>query len=144
MVSFTSKNIKEIAEELDCGLCAYFHKKTGHLLFIPDEEALSDIDNEGWESEMEILENNATDYCQIKKWTSNEAFEFMEDFAEQLTENKFLQNKLLEALDKKKPFREFKFVIDNSSDFRDQWFDYKNKRQQEFVENQLNEKLLEE
>ncbi len=35
-------------------------------------------------------------------------------------------------------FREFKLVIDNSGDFRQQWFDFKNKWQQDFVLRQLN------
>ncbi len=61
----------------------------------------------------------------------------MEDFAENLNENKQLQGRLLYALNKRKPFREFKFIIDNSGDFRQQWFDFKNNWQQEFVEQEL-------
>ena len=42
-------------------------------------------------------------------------------------------------LSKKKPFREFKFVIDNSGAYRQEWFDFKNRKLEEFVRNRLNE-----
>ena len=76
-------------------------------------------------------------YFEIDKWTSREAFEMMNDFAEQLTDNKQLQSELFVALNKKKPFREFKFVIDDAGDYRQVWFDFRNKQQHEFVAKQL-------
>jgi len=60
----------------------------------------------------------------------------MSDFAEQLTDNK-LQSQLFDALSRSKPFREFKFLIDNSGCFKQQWFDFKNKNLQDFVLRQL-------
>jgi hypothetical protein len=48
-----------------------------------------------------------------------------------------LQEKLFNALNRKHPFREFKFVIDNSGEYRNAWFDFKNKQYFEWVENQL-------
>ena len=131
----TIENIKEIAEQLDCGFRTFIHKTTGQLLFVPDENDLIDIDP--WDKEFEQLDNNFNDYYEIEKWTSNEAFEIMSEFAEQVTDYK-LQNRLFEALRKKKPFREFKFVIDNTDNFRQQWFDFKNHWQQDFVLRQVN------
>ncbi len=133
----TTDEIKEIAEQLDCGFRAFIHKTTKQMLFVPDENNFPEIDLDSWNDELEQLENNFLDYYEIEKWTSNEAFEIMYEFADQLTNNN-LQNQLLNSLKKNKPFREFKFVIDNSGDFRQQWFDFKNKLQQEFVSRQLN------
>lgn len=53
MKSTTAENIKEIAEQLECGFRAYIHKKTRQLLFVPDENNFSDIDS--WEEELEQL-----------------------------------------------------------------------------------------
>jgi hypothetical protein len=137
-------NIKEIAERLDCGFRAFIHVKTSQMLFVPDDNNYSDFDTEAWAEELELLENNFTEYCEIEKWTSSEAFEIMSEFTDQLTDNN-LQSRLLNALRKKKPFREFKFVIDSSGDFRQLWFDFKNKWQQDFVSIQLNRiKLIDE
>ena len=48
----------------------------------------------------------------------------MNEFAEQVADQN-LQSKLLNALSKNKPFKEFKFLIDNDPDYRQQWFDFK-------------------
>jgi hypothetical protein len=133
----TTENIKEIAEQLDCGFRAFIHKTSCQLLIVPDENFLTATDLDSWNEELEQLENNFTDYYEIDKWTSSEAFETMSEFVDQLTDSN-LQNRLFDALRKNKPFREFKFVIDNSGDFRQQWFDFKNRWQQNFVARQLN------
>lgn len=123
-------DIKEIAEQLDFGFRAYIHKTTTQLLFVQDENRLPDIDLDFWHEELEQLDNNTSDYYKIEKWTSSEAFEIMSEFAGQLTDNNLL-SRIFVALRKNKPFKEFQFVIDNSWDFRQQWFDFKNKWQQE-------------
>lgn len=133
----TTDKIKEIVEQLDCGFRAFIHKTTGQFLFVPDENFLTAIDLDSWDEELEQLEKNFTDYYEIDKWTSSEAFEIMSEFADQLTESN-LQSRLFDALRKNKLLREFKFVIDNSGDFRQQWFDFKIKWQQDFVARQLN------
>ena len=137
MTSTTTDIVKENAEQLDCGFRAFIHKTTGQLLFIPDNYNYPDIDLSSWDKELEQLENNFTDYHEIEKWTSSEAFEIMSEFAVHLTD-KDLQSRLFDTLRKNKPFKEFKFVIDNSGDFRQQWFDFKNKWQEDFVARQLN------
>ncbi len=137
MTNKTTDIVKEIAEQLDCGFRAFIHKTTGQLLFIPDNYNYPDIDLSSWDKELEQLENNFTDYHEIEKWTSSEAFEIMSEFAVHLTD-KDLQSRLFDTLRKNKPFKEFKFVIDNSGDFRQQWFDFKNKWQEDFVARQLN------
>ena len=57
----------------------------------------------------------------------------MADFTEQLDDNSELKRQLIAALNKKKPFREFKFVIDNSGVYRQQWFNFKNERLKQWV-----------
>lgn len=133
----TTENIKEIAELLDCGFRVFIHKTTGQLLNVPDEDELLAWDLDFSDEEQEVVENDYTDYYEVEKWTSTEAFEIMSAFANQLTDTD-LQDQLLEALSKKKPFREFKFIIDDSNEFRQEWFDFKSKCQQDFVKRQLN------
>lgn len=137
MNSTTTEKIKEIAEQLDTGFRAFIHRTTEQLLFVPDENNLIGIDLDPWTEELEQLENNFTDYYEIDKWISSEVFDIMSEFTDQVSDHK-LQNQLIDALRKNKPFREFKLVIDNSGDFRQQWFDFKNKWQQDFVLRQLN------
>lgn len=138
MTIVTTNNIKEIAEQLDSGFRAFIHKTTAQFLFVPDENSLSGIDIDTWDEELEKLDNNPNDYFEIDKWTSSEAFELMSEYAEQLGDHN-LQKLLFDAIRKKKPFREFKFIIDSLDDYKQQWFDFKNKWQQAYVERQLNQ-----
>lgn len=137
MNNLPPEQIKDIAEQLDCGFRAFIHKTSYQMLFVPNENDLIDIELDPWEEEFTELDNNFTDYFEVEKWSSNEAFQMMEDFTEQLSTNSKLQSELFKALNKRKPFREFKFVIDNSGDFREQWFDFKNRWQLEFVKRQI-------
>jgi len=141
MNSSTTETTKEIAEQLDCGLRAFIHKTSGQLLFVPEENDLTDVDLDPWKDDLELLKKNSKEYHEIEKWTSGDGFEMMSEFANQVSDNNF-QRRLFEALKKNKPFREFKFVIDNSGDFRQQWFDFKNKWHQDFVARQLNKLKL--
>ena len=127
-----AENIKEIAEQLDCGFRVFIHNTTKQLLFVPNENNYPDIDLQFWGKELKRLQNNFADYYEIEKWTTSEAFEMMSAFANQVTDNK-LKSRLLCALKNNKPFRAFKFIIDNSGNFREQWFHFKEKWQQHFV-----------
>jgi Uncharacterised protein family (UPF0158) len=136
MLTFTKQQIKEIADQLDSGFRAFYHKQNGELIFVPNTEKHYDMDTEAWQEELDKLEENFLDYKQIEAMESSDSFTLMEDFANQVNDTT-LQEKLFNALNRKHPFREFKFVIDNSSEYRNAWFDFKNKQYFEWVENQL-------
>jgi hypothetical protein len=136
MATFDRQQINEIAEQLDCGFRAFCHQTTGELIFIPDTLKFPAADFEEFEEENERLETNRDEYVEIEAMGSSDSYRVMVDFAEQLT-NLPLQDALFRALNKRGPFREFKFVIDNSGDFRQQWFDYRHQRAVEWVTREL-------
>ena len=137
MKDLTKAQIKEIAEQLDLGFRAFYHKQTGELIFVPDFLQYPDMDSEVFDEDLEKLDNNFMDYHEFEAMQSHEKFEMMKDFADQLADNSSLSNKLIAALNKRKPFREFKFIIDNSGPYRQQWFDFRNAQHIEWVENQI-------
>jgi hypothetical protein len=132
------QKIKEIADDLDCGHLVFLHKTTGRVISYPEEMDIYDDDDNPWSEEMTEIEDNYIDYHRIENWTSRESFAVMEDFANKVT-NLPLQNKLWTVLSGKKPFANFKMVIDHSGEYRQQWFDFKNAWQQEYVRQQLEE-----
>lgn len=138
MNNISEELIKEISEQLDCGFRVHIHKLSKNIIFSPNHEQFSYIDEDEnpWAEEIEELEKNYLDYFEIDKWQSREAFDMMVEFTEQLN-NKLLQKRLFEALNKRKPFREFKIIIENLSEYRQSWFDFKDKWQQAYVERQL-------
>jgi len=139
MILLTSKQINQIAQEIDCNMRCYLNLKTGRLIATPDFELNSDDGKEFYEEELEELENNMYDYVEIEKPRSSDSFRFMADFAEQLKDGNKLKDKLFDALNKNKPFSRFKFEIDNSGKHRQEWFDFK----QEKLENWVFEKIKE-
>lgn len=62
----------------------------------------------------------------------------MMDFAEQVPDKKIQEN-LIRALNRSKPFRNFKDEIDYSGDYRQQWFRFKEQAYANWVQTQIDE-----
>ncbi len=137
-MKLTEEQIKEIAENLDMGMRCFCHLKTGEIEATPDFFSGDWIgqDTEPWQETLDKLDENWGDYFEFEKMTSNESFEIMTDFAGSV-DNQQLQDRLFKALNKSKPFRNFKWEIDNSGEYRQKWFDYKNQKLIEFVKTQI-------
>lgn len=135
MIRLKKDQIKEIVEQLDCGNKCYLNKETGEIKITPDFDN-GYADEELWADVLEELEVNWDKYIQIEKMESHDSFDLMADFAESV-DNKELRDSLINALNRKHPFRNFKWVVDNSGDYRQRWFDFKNQRLIEWVKDQL-------
>ena len=137
MISLKMDQIKEIAEQLDCGNKCYINKETGETKSTPNfDDGYAD---EGlWTADLNELEEDWDKYVEIEIMESHDSFDLMADFADSV-DSKELQDNLTNALNKKHPFRNFKWVVDNSGLYRQKWFDYKNERLIEWVEKKLEE-----
>jgi len=142
MITQSHENIKEIAENLDMSFRAFIHRTNGALLFIPGKDAGFSPDDGGWEEELEELENNLTEYLEIEKWTSGNAFRMNVEFTKQLTSPKSVQTLLFEALEMRKPFKQFRAVLDQSGDVLQEWYVFKSNWQQNYVEQWLKEETM--
>jgi hypothetical protein len=138
MIKLTKDQIKEIAEELDCGMRCYINKATGEIRTVLNFESWQTDDREPWEDVLNDLEENWDKYDEIDRMESHESFEIMADFAENV-DSRELKDSLINALNRKHPFQNFKWVVDNSGPYRQKWFDFKNQRLIEWVENKLDE-----
>ncbi|TKB98020.1 UPF0158 family protein [Pedobacter cryotolerans] len=132
----TPSQIKEITEQLDCGFCCYYNKISGEVVSIPDFEDTIDDIAEFYGEDLAKIKKDKKNFVIITKPSSREGFEIMEDFAQQLTDE-MLQKKLLDALEKKRPFAHFKAIIEDASDYRQQWFDFKLMKLQVYILNQI-------
>ena len=135
-MKITEKQIEEIAENLDCGMRCYYNIKTGEIETLIDFDHWESADEELWEEEAKEIEENLNDYIEFTGLESHESFSIMEDFTESI-DNEELRRELINALNRPKPFRNFNERIDNSGDYRQQWFDYKKKRFIEHVKEQI-------
>ena len=126
-----------IACEESQRVCIAFRKK-GHEAYSCDILPCSGGHPE-WHIQgnvLDHLEENWDKYVEIDRMESHESFEIMEDFAESIDDAR-LQEKLFHALNKSKPFRNFKWVIDNSGEYRQRWFDFKKARYIQIVKDKI-------
>lgn len=134
-----NKAVKEIAGNIDAGLVCFLRTDTLEIDQIP-YELFSDSStykmNTGF-----TLKDFKPKYTRWKKYITieplvpNESFKIMEKFVHQLDNSK-LRNQLVHALQNRKPFANFKYIIDNS-EIRQDWFDFKDKKLQEYVSSMI-------
>jgi hypothetical protein len=135
-MKLSEEQIKEIAEELDAGMRCYFNLKTGEIRSMIDLNRWAGADEEPWEEVIKEIEDHWDDYHEFEAMDTHDSFSLMADFATTV-DNDRLQNKLINALNRPKPFANFKWEIDNSGDYRQQWFDFKKERYMEWVREQI-------
>ena len=133
----TEKQIKDIAGQIDCGMVCYYNLKTGEIESLPNPDDInySDVD-ELWAAEIKKVEDNRSDYFEFEKMDAHTSFRVMADFAEQI-DDETLKDQLIETLERSKPFRNFKWLIDDSGKYRDQWFEFRDKRSMEWMKTQI-------
>jgi len=135
----SNKNIiKEIAENLDCGFICYYNSNTNEIVTIPNFSNISDKEEfkEIIQEDLETVNKQKMDFVKFEVLESFESFKIMEQFVEQISDKQF-KLELGNILQKKKPFQNFKYLIDNS-DYRQKWYDFKQRELERIVENQLN------
>ena len=131
------KIIKEIAQVLDSGFNCYYNPKTDEIVTIPNFGQISDEDEfrETFGVELEKVKKSKAEFIKIEVLESFKSFKIMERFISQIAD-KQLQAQLENILERKKPFPNFKNSIDNS-DYRQNWFDFKQNELEKIVETQL-------
>jgi hypothetical protein len=129
--------IKEIAQELDCGFDCYYNSKTKVIVTIPNFSHIADEEDfkEAFRADLEKIKKHQSDFIKIEVLQNFESIKIMELFVEQLPDKK-LQSELESVLSNKKPFQNFKHLIDNSV-FRQSWFDFKQNELEKRIENLL-------
>jgi hypothetical protein len=137
-MKLTDEQIKEIAEELDIGMRCFYNLKTKEVKIVlnidPDEYI--GIEEDLPEDELQDIEENPDDYFEFANMESRDSFRVMQDFAESVDDER-LQERLIDSLEGVKPFKNFKLRIDNSGEYRQKWFDFKDLQYIEWVKNQI-------
>ena len=135
-MKLSEEQIEEIADNLDCGMRCFYNLKTGDIKTLLNFDNWIGADEESWEEEAKEIDENMDDYFEFEGFQTHESFRIMADFAERIDDPK-LQGQLINALNRPKPFRNFKWQIDNSGEYRQQWFDYKKMRYIQWVKEQI-------
>lgn len=145
--------IREIAGNIDCGITCYLNPDTWEFEEIPqcvmDEYGPSDWDDEeeddenetGWQADLrrslrqQLEKINSWEHCiKIEQPESYEAYRFMERFIDGcISENDIWYTRARRAINGRRPFANFKHIIEHCSPYRQQWFDFKRECLEEYV-----------
>ncbi|MVM34003.1 hypothetical protein GO755_28475 [Spirosoma sp. HMF4905] len=134
MEALSDEQLKKVVEELETGMKCYLHRQTGELIAFPDPDQFPDTDD--WQQEMDEIEAHPDDYLEITSMSSRESFQIMERFISEV-DSPLFRNRLLYALDQPKPFRRFKQLIDESGEYRQGWFAFRQSQTIEWLREQL-------
>ncbi len=126
--------IKEIAECLDVGMIVFYHKETGDIKSHPDPDDPY-FEPEPWQEQIDEIEKDWENYRRFKSMESRQAFKVMEHFADSLSDLKF-KGMVYDRLSRKGPFQNFKALVE-SSEYRQDWFDFRDNATIEWVKEQL-------
>ncbi len=135
-MKLTEEQIKYIAEQLDSGCDCHYNTKTNKILTLPTEENMMYADEDEWEKEIREVEENQDDIITFEVPASFEAFRIMEGFIDTVDDD-VLRGRLLSAINRRRPFQNFKREIENSGKYRQLWFAYKSDWYQKYVRNQI-------
>jgi hypothetical protein len=125
--------VREMADLMNAGHTIYVNKDTGEfkaLFELVDLMGYMTSDEaDPWKEQRQIIaswERSAT----IEKLPSHEGFRIMESFADEVDD--MFRDKIIYALNRRKPFAHFKYLVE-SSEYRHQWFDFKRRKYEEYI-----------
>jgi hypothetical protein len=128
--------LKEMAEMVDMGMICFYHKPSGEMDYYPDEDKNPHFDEGPWMDVIDKIEANSDDYIRVEGMSSGEGFKIMEDFIANI-DHIPTHNRFVDAISRKKPFRNFNDMLFNYPDLREAWFAYKLERYIAHVKKQL-------
>jgi len=131
--------VKEVASSIDAGFVCFLNTDTLEIDEYPREllsnSYLYKMNSGVSLDELNLKYTQWENYITIEPLETNESFRIMEKYAEQV-DNSRLRAQLVNAIYNPKPFANFKRIIDNS-DFRQDWFDFKDMQLQDYVKTMI-------
>ena len=136
MVKLTKEQIKQIADEVDSGFICYYNVKTNEIFSLPDFDRGCYDDEELWKDEIKKVKSQLKYCITFENMPTSQSFQIMEDFAYSV-EDEAIKDRLLKILDRAKPFRNFKYEIDDYPDLREKWFKFKSDRVCKYIKDEI-------
>ena len=138
MEKLTEEQIKDIADSVNAGFSCFLNPVTFEYVLLPDEDQMIDSfdeDEDPWLEERQKIEA-WDESVSIEGMESRESFKVMENFADNIPDSDPLKGQIFQALNRRSPFRNFKDIVE-SSDYRDEWFEYRGRRFLEHTSDQI-------
>ncbi len=129
--------VHEAAGELDADMVCFINPDTLELVAVPTGMFDGTFEDDGsFEEELDRVYEQWEKNVRIEPPSSNMSYEFMERFIDEVVSDNRLKNKLTDAIGRKRPFANFRNIIDDSP-LREKWFAFKQKCLEEYVYEEL-------
>lgn len=136
-LKYPEETIKSIAEQIGMGMICFLNTDTMEVESVLGNSYDTYGDNEDFCREVYDKVDSWSRFARVEPPESRQSFQMMEDFIEScIPDNDMVKNQLWDAISRRKPFRNFKSIIDNSP-YRQSWFDFRQLQLEEFVREQL-------
>lgn len=139
------KLVPQISEYIDSGYKCVVNVETGEMEEYP---AIMDEDPEEWESmtgesieDMSLKHKDWGKTITFAPLPSNKGYRIMAEFAEQQLPEGSFRDKVVDVLNRRKPFANFKQLVE-TSEYREEWFKFKEHWLQEYVKEILNDEMM--
>ena len=127
--------VRKTAEAIDCGSICFINPATLEMEDVPksllEERIFTENDEEEEDDEFDLQHKNWEKCISVEPPESHESFEIMENFVQEVDDKK-LKKELINALERRHPFANFRNTIENS-DYRKEWFAFKQKELEKYV-----------
>ena len=100
----------------------------------PDQHLETNLKD--WKEEIDKVRKNKRKFIEIESMTSSDNFRVMQQFAYSVEDNG-TKIRLVTALEGRHPFANFKRQVDNSGEYREQWFNFRRQRNIDWINEQL-------
>jgi hypothetical protein len=136
MIQLTADQIREVADQMDCGFRCFYNTVTKEIKSVIDMDKHPFAEEDFWESEYDEIEKDTEKFIEIHAPDTRFSLRIMERFIDTVDDIKF-QNRLIFALNRPRPFSNFKYEIDYSGEYREIWFAFKKNQFIEWVKDQI-------
>ena len=136
-MKLSEEKIKDIAEHLDMGLVCFINPQTLETKIMVDPDH-PDFMGDVWDADIEEIDTTWERFIKLEPMLPHASFVIMKDFLPQVSHSR-TRVQLETALENRKPFRNFKAIIDRNFTLREAWFAHKAKSYQQWVRDQLEE-----
>ncbi len=134
-MKLSDQQIKDISDYSNSGMKCYVNLDTWEFDYMPDFDHFGVYgETEGWD-EVIAKVDGWDNHIVIEGMSSRDSFKIMERFLPKVKKTK-LRNRLAHALEKRKPFRHFKDIVEYE-ETREAWFEHRDQQQIEFTKEQI-------
>lgn len=138
MLDISPDKIKEIAEELGLGFRCFYNIENGEFESFPDSKSDSFFDDEPWREIMDKVEENEDKYIEFRPLSTRDNYNLMVEFTSTVNHHQ-LQKRLINALENKRPFFNFKHRLDYAIEYREKWFKFRDSHYYDWVKMQIDD-----